>query len=178
MGAAEAQIYAEATAKALADAKAKLGFGINKALFGGDGADYGDYGYGGDDKHDDHKDEKKKPSAAGSAAGSGSLPDAAPMSIVHHMAGGKATHGQDEEEDVRRSGQHRWCDGDQVQAHSTQEDVTQGFHEWVPQPCSGHCTQRRGEGIEDMVDPDENEQLWQDADTALQSMGFPTMREG
>ena len=32
--------------------------------------------------------------------------------------------------------------------------------------------------IEDLVDPDENDQLWQDADTALKSLGFPTMSQG
>merc|ERR1719231_378996 len=99
--AAEAKIYAQATAKALADAKAKFGFGINKALFGGDGADYGDYGYG-DHDDDEKKDEEKKDEkkfAEGSAAGSGMLIPApplvadAPMSILHHMSGGKGGKG-------------------------------------------------------------------------------------
>merc|ERR1719247_309987 len=95
--AAEAKIYAQATAKALADAKAKFGFGINKALFGGDGADYGDYGYGDHEDKQEHKEEKQL--AKGSAGGSGMLIPApplaadAPMSILHHMAGGTGGKG-------------------------------------------------------------------------------------
>merc|ERR1711934_726485 len=155
-----AQIYAEATAKALADAKAKFGFGINKALFGGDGADYGDYGYGGDDKHDDHKDEKKKPSAAGS----GSLPDAAPMSIVHHMAGGKATP-MDKMKKKMFEGLAS-IDGVMVTKSKptaykkmSPKDFTSGFLN----PAQDIAHNDAEKDIEDMVDPDENEQLWQDA---------------
>jgi len=154
---------------AAAKAEAKFGFG---ALFGG----Y-DYGYG-DHKQDDHK-EQKAPPAAGSAAGSGSLPDAAPMSIVHHMAGGKGV--TDKKMKKKMFEGLNQLDGVMVTKSKPKAHKKMSPHDFMKgflNPAQDIAHNDAERDIEDMVDPDENEQLWQDADTALQSMGFPTMREG
>jgi len=149
-----------------AKAKAKFGFGI----FGYD------YGYGDTDKHEeDHKHEEKKPSAAGSAAGSGSLLGAAPMSISDAMAGHKHTKMKKKKmfEGLNQ------LDGVMMTKAKPHKKISpQDFIKAFLSPAQDIAHNDAEKDIEDMVDSDQNEQLWQDADTALQSLGFPTMKEG